>query len=521
MASLVKDRILFWLSEELIYYFIAKSLQDKHACDFFAIIDATHEGAKKFFQKQQLVQFVQTWYYQDSVSISQNKPDISYLKSFEDKYKINIWEIAYSERFFYRDYNPYHKFTRDEILSIIEQECRFFESIIDKVKPSFLFTNIITRHHIYLLYKICQARNIKILSMENVNFGNKRIIAKTIGKIDDAKNYSQNNYESDRDFSGLQDYLNSFKPDKGSEYRPTLKISKLEKGKAMLHFFLSKRNEYDKNLYINYGKTKLKTIIYGSTKILSLKRRRRESFMNKKFKRDMDDKTPFIYFPLHAEPERDLLVSSPFYTSQIAVITNIAKSLPVEYKVYVKDHPSMVLIGWRSINYYKQIMNLPNVEIIHPSIGSEEIIKKCSMVITIAGTAGIEAAFYNKPSIVFSDMDYSALPSVYKLKKIEELPQAIRRCLQKEVQASELDKYVTFVDKNSFKFDLPRYISEFSNHFYYAGFSKEVDISTQKVQSFFDDHRLLFDELAVEHLKKIKQYEEKELGKGSDLTNES
>ena len=64
-------------------------------------------------------------------------------------------------------------------------------------------------------------------------------------------------------------------------------------------------------------------------------------------------------------------------------------------------------------------------------------------VITIAGTGGMEAAFYAKPSIVFIETSYSnQLPSVYKLKNLEELPSAINQSLQKKVMESDVYKFV-------------------------------------------------------------------------------
>ena len=63
-------------------------------------------------------------------------------------------------------------------------------------------------------------------------------------------------------------------------------------------------------------------------------------------------------------------------------------------------------------------MELPNVKLIHPSVKPEHILQKCSIVISITSTAGLEAAFYGKPSIIFADAPYEILPSVYKIKSI-------------------------------------------------------------------------------------------------------
>jgi len=75
-----------------------------------------------------------------------------------------------------------------------------------------------------------------------------------------------------------------------------------------------------------------------------------------------------------------LLILAPNYTNQVQVITNITKSLPEGYELYVKEHPVNVFREWRPVNDYKKIMELPNVKLIHPSVKSIDLIKKSSLV---------------------------------------------------------------------------------------------------------------------------------------------
>ena len=109
--------------------------------------------------------------------------------------------------------------------------------------------------------------------------------------------------------------------------------------------------------------------------------------------------------------------------------------------------------AWRNIEYYKEILALPNVEFIHPSISNEDVIKKCSLVVTITGTAGLEAALYEKPSIVLADVNFQTLPSVYRIKNIETLPEKIKSMLQKKVKIEDFSKLTDIVLKNSFEID--------------------------------------------------------------------
>ena len=42
------------------------------------------------------------------------------MKKCEEKYDLNLWQIAINERIF-QDYNPFYRFSRNEILSILDE----------------------------------------------------------------------------------------------------------------------------------------------------------------------------------------------------------------------------------------------------------------------------------------------------------------------------------------------------------------------------------------------------------------
>ncbi len=206
---------------------------------------------------------------------------------------------------------------------------------------------------------------------------------------------------------------------------------------------------------------------------------------------------------MQVEPERSLLLQAPNYTNQVKVVTNIAKSLPPGYELYVKEHPVSAYREWRSVDDYKKMMELPNVKLIHPSVKSSDLIKKSSLVIAISSTTGLEAAFHNKPSIIFADLDYSILPSVHKIKTIDELPHAIKSSLKKEVKVSDLNYYVNLIEENTFEINYDSIDSDFDHTFHYGGFLADVEIPIEKMRLFLERHSADFDKIATECMKKI------------------
>ena len=90
------------------------------------------------------------------------EPDLKYLSDFEKKYDINLWELAINERIFYR-FNRIYNFSSNEILSILEHECKLFNEILTKINPDFLIMYESTLHQHELLYRMCKKIGTKIL----------------------------------------------------------------------------------------------------------------------------------------------------------------------------------------------------------------------------------------------------------------------------------------------------------------------------------------------------------------------
>jgi len=491
---------------------MAKFFQKKYDCELFGIIDVNDE-LKKFFLKQNIVKFKKTFYIRDHIPKKLKKPDLKYLENFENKYKINLWQIAYGERFF-SEFNEYYKFNHDELMSVFENLCKFFEKTIDEIKPDYLICKSTDLHRHHLLFEICKSQGIKILMLNPTRFGYRYAISGEYDTVYEFPNNLDTNSDKNELINDPKKYYEKFNTytqfKKLSEEKSNISIWKI-----FFHFMkfliLSCNNQY-RSFYDNYGMTRW-MVLTKKKFMLSyyLKRRSRESFLNKNSTRIINNDILFVYFPLHVEPERTLLISTPFYTDQPALIKNIAKSLPAGYKLYVKEHVNMRSKGWRSQDYYKRIIDLPNVELIHPSVKSEDILKQCSLVTTIYGTTGLEAAFHEKPAIVFADMSYSYLPFVYRIQNLEDLPNAIRIMLQKKFDFSSLTDYIKKIDRNSFELDIRTLQNQLNNWFFYGGVIKDTEISVSKMNSFINQYQNEFERFALEYVKKIKEFKKYEL----------
>jgi len=493
----MKDKILFLFDLNWIPFGISKFFQECYDCEMFAVIDT---NSKDFFLEQDIVKFQKIWFYRDHL-YDITKIDMDYLRDFEKKYGINLWSIAYNERFFL-EYNPYYKFSRVEILKIIYNECRLFEEVLNYVKPNFLITKFTDTHQSHLLYLMCKNTNVDVLMLCPARFGSRYLITDEYDKI---PKLEVKQSKEKRSLSELQEYMKS---------RNTLKVltpllDSMKKSK------LKKFQNYSRNLlllndkevgehYANFGKSKIKVI----SQIIFLKRWYRRKFLDRKARTSLNNEA-FFYYPLHVEPERQLLMVAPYFMNQLEVIFRIAKAMPMGYKLYVKEHSIMELRGWRETSFYKKILNLPNVELFHPHFSNEKLLEKCSLVFTINGTSGIEGIFYNKPVVVFSEASYSILPSVKTVKNIEELPDTIKSLLGKEVNIDKLNNYINSIENESFNFDLIELALDFQNYFAHEYSTLKSDIPVDKMKKFLLKRKTTFSKLVNEYIKKIEYIKSK------------
>lgn len=494
----MKEKFLIWLDSNLLQFCNAYYLQRKLDCELYAIIDITNKS-KNFFQTQKLVKFSKTWYYHDHIN-TDHSYDEKYLENFEKKFNINLWELSLNERIF-NFYNEYHIFTNKEILSILYHECRLFEEIIEDVKPSFLIIRETALHHDFLIHKMCKKMGVKILMLNQSKFGYKCILSEELHKLDNFNNLDDIKY-SGRTFNQLRNYLKSYDYSKQLiSYKNKRGSSKFDKTKAAIKFLLTP-NSNIKTHYTYYGRSKLRVLF--KELIFSFKKRVREIYINNNLDHQIDDEK-YILFTLHMEPERSLLLAAPYYTNQLETIRSIAKSIPIDYKLLVKEHYSQSIRGWRKISFYRELNNIPNVKLIHPSTSIDKLIQKSLLVISVGGTVSFEACFYEKPSIVFTDLGYTMINSIIKLSNIEELTNTIRNSLKNQVKVEDLDRYVIALDQHSFDFDFWEFQLKIFDNFYYGGHYVDVDIPESKMKSFLDNEKSILEHLADQYIKKITQ----------------
>jgi len=497
----MKDKLLFYLNADFTHFTLAYFLQQKYDCEIYAIIDITNKP-KEFFLKQKLVNFKKIWFIHDNINLNKNAVDFEYLKKIEEKFGINLWKIIINERIFYRFFN-FHKFSRNELLSITEQFTKKYLGILNEIKPDFFILHQPALFHSELLYELVYNSGTKCMVLSQPKFGGKALVSESVRKIDNTETL-ENLPFTNRTEKELMEYLEKKSQRKiFKKYYENLANSKLQFISAGLRY-IGNNNKHEETHYTYFGRTKIKVIF--STLSGIIKKKIREKYMKKKLLNKFQEKMPYVYFPLAVDMERNSLIDAPFFTNQTEVIRTIAKSLPINFKLVIKENPGQVSREWRKISEYKEIMEIPNTIFIHPEYPSKELIRDSSLVISLAGTTPLEAAFYQKPAIVFGDVIYSLIPSIIKVEKLEQLPELIKKAINIKVDFSYLNKFIDLIERSAVNFDMMGFQTKFNSEFYYQGSLFDVEIQEERLKEFLISIKDDFDEFVNHHIKIIDEF---------------
>ncbi|MCE3232765.1 MAG: capsule polysaccharide biosynthesis protein [Rickettsiaceae bacterium] len=158
---------------------------------------------------------------------------------------------------------------------------------------------------------------------------------------------------------------------------------------------------------------------------------------------------PYIYFPLHVDPEASTMVLADKFTNQIAVIETIAKSMPAGMRLLVKEH--VPCIGKRPKGFYEQIERMPDVELVSPFLSTFQLLKNAALAVTITGTVGWEALILQKPFMIIGEAHYKNIGAGFvHCSNTSRFVHAIAEALEAPAASNEqLETYVACLIKES------------------------------------------------------------------------
>lgn len=114
-----------------------------------------------------------------------------------------------------------------------------------------------------------------------------------------------------------------------------------------------------------------------------------------------------VLYALQYTPESSINGLEPHYVDQMRAIDLLLTGMPSDYRLLVKEHPSMV--GVRSGAFYRELRCKPGVVLVAPSVSSRYLLEHAHLVATVTGTIGFESYLAGKPALLFGRSFFSHL----------------------------------------------------------------------------------------------------------------
>ncbi len=159
------------------------------------------------------------------------------------------------------------------------------------------------------------------------------------------------------------------------------------------------------------------------------------------FANESDLTDPFVFFALHLQPEATTLVRGQFFQDMLAVVRNLALSLPVGYRLAVKEHD--VMFGRRPLGFFRELRRIPNVVVVSPYASGPNLVRKAAAIAAVTGTVGWDGVLLGKPVIVMGQSFYASYRGVSHVTDPTRLPVMLQALLH-DFQFDPLDQE-TFV----------------------------------------------------------------------------
>ena len=427
---------------------MAVELKEKFPEIVFAIAGGTHV-APKFYREQKDIEY--QIFEPDDMGIDKKDTDFDELKRFENELPLkSLWRLISADRKLGRSflsgvsgYEYKFKNDRDIILNIAYNKINELNIIFDEFKPDLfipaicnggisvsIFDHLCNEKDIpYAVIQTCRVQNLfafssdKLLRFPNIDKTAKMFFQKKISIDLSMAEKLYNDIMSDLDDPDYFDLKNT----RMQKVELTKTWSRIKyfyiiiPGVVVLGILDEIRNYIfriykTKSLYNHDSPSLLQRF-----RSIILKGIQKSRLSKPSFGEILPPDQKYLYYPLHTNPEYSTLIQGTMWQDQLMVVEILAKSIPSDWVVYVKEHPATVRFRTRPLSFYKRLKEFPNVVLAPTYMDMNSIISKSEMVAVITGTTGWEAILRGKPVINFSDHMFDAIGLSIKCTNIEKL----------------------------------------------------------------------------------------------------
>lgn len=152
-----------------------------------------------------------------------------------------------------------------------------------------------------------------------------------------------------------------------------------------------------------------------------LRRKVERAWLRRGFDRWSSSELPvarFAAYFLHSQPEVTVEGWAYEFQDQVALVRNIAATLPSDMILVVKEH--RIQAGLRDPAFYAELLSIPGVVLVHDGVPTRAVIRASTLVSTLTGTVALEAMALGVPAVVFGDIYYEHFRGIRRVRTFTE-----------------------------------------------------------------------------------------------------
>lgn len=372
--------------------------------------------------------------FEEILEFYPNKPNYNLNKilGYEEKYNFKVWDLW---AITFPRFNQW-KIKKEFIYSYFQYTIEKIEKFFEKEKPNYLILYGAAGYQSLIIYIMAKYYGIKIIEIVHARIRNRFTITDSLDgkwpllekKLKETENkFNEENKKKAEEF--IYNFCNKPKKAQSEDKHKENIIKKINRIAKWAFKHLKNRT------------------IPPETKLLKWKWRYFWISKSSLFKQPIKNQK-YIFYPLHFQPEVSTLWYGKWYVNQINLIELLAKSIPADHLLYVKEHSGHK--GSKPKQFYKEIDKIPNVRLIHPNSNTFELIKNSSLIATITGTVGFEALIYKKPVITFGNVYYNACKEVINIKDPTKIPEIIKASINRKLNEKNINKFIYSLLESSY-----------------------------------------------------------------------
>ena len=337
-----------------------------------------------------------------------------------------------------KEYDGFNLYACDRYITQLERKTQtkllvytflFYESMFSQGIRYYFTTGIAFTYNL-VSYEVSKKRGIKHVSFYGTRYKNKTAISLNVKNSFYEVEELYTTYKKEKVTPKMLERVSEFveRPVQPSYMKNAINASTI-KGVFLKEFFirfkrfyLDKRHHYDL-----FTRNPFELSRFKLNKIWQAKKINRKH--DKLFDKPNYEEKYFI-FPLHMQPEASTLILAPFHVNQLSTIINLSKCLPLNSKLYVKEHKSA--LGQHKESFYKELRKYSNIRVISYREDMFQLIQNCLGTIVLSSTVGLESLFLKKPTIVLGEVFYNATGLVFKINCLNKIKDVLQKILSSE-----------------------------------------------------------------------------------------